>query len=145
MTGFVFDVNVMISALLCNDTAPGRAFIRALHQGMILVSEALVGELSRVLGRDRFDRYVTREERDEFLGSLVRESELITITETIRVCRDPKDDKVLEVAVNGKATFIITGDADLLVLNPFHGIGILTPAQFLQLIDTKAEGGKGHE
>ncbi|MCY4173065.1 MAG: putative toxin-antitoxin system toxin component, PIN family [Cyanobacteria bacterium MAG CAR3_bin_5] len=141
MSGFVFDVNVMISALLFNDSVPGRAFTRALDQGRILVSEALVGELSRVLGRDRFDRYVTREERDAFLGSLIRESDLIATTETVRVCRDPKDDKVLEVAINGKAIFIITGDADLLVLNPFRGIEIVTPARFLQVTIAKGKGG----
>ena len=79
MTRFVFDTNVIVSALLFNDSVPGQAFIRALNHGMILVSGALVGELSRVLGRDRFDRYVTREERDEFLASLIRESNLIEI------------------------------------------------------------------
>lgn len=131
----------MISALLFNDSVPGRAFTRALDQGRILVSEALVGELSRVLGRDRFDRYVTREERDAFLGSLIRESDLIATTETVRVCRDPKDDKVLEVAINGKAIFIITGDADLLVLNPFRGIEIVTPARFLQVTIAQGKGG----
>ena len=133
MTRFVFDTNVTISALLFNDSVPGRAFIRALNHGMILVSGALVGELSRVLGRDRFDPYVTREERDEFLGSLIRESDLIEITETVQICRDPKDDQVLELAVNGNATYIVTGDADLLVLNPFRGVEIITPAEFLKL------------
>ena len=133
MTRFVFDTNVIVSALLFNDSVPGQAFIRALNHGMILVSGALVGELSRVLGRDRFDRYVTREERDEFLESLIRESNLIEITEAVQVCRDPKDDQVLELAVNGNATYIVTGDADLLVLNPFRGVEIITPAEFLKL------------
>ena len=133
MTRFVFDTNVIVSALLFNDSIPGQAFIRALNHGMILVSGALVGELSRVLARDRFDRYVTREERDEFLESLIRESNLIEITEAVQVCRDPKDDQVLELAVNGNATYIVTGDADLLVLNPFRGVEIVTPAEFLKL------------
>ena len=133
MTRFAFDTNVIVSALLFNDSVPGQAFIRALNHGMILVSGALVGELSRVLGRDRFDRYVTREERDEFLESLIRESNLIEITEAVQVCRDPKDDQVLELAVNGNATYILTGDADLLVLNPFRGVEIVTPAEFLKL------------
>ena len=132
MTRIVFDTNVTISALLFTDSVPGRAFIRALEQGTILVSVALVGELSRVLGRGRFDRYVTRDERDEFLESLIRESNLIEITETIQVCRDPKDDQVLELAVNGGASCIVTGDADLLVLNPYRGIEIITPAVFLK-------------
>ncbi len=133
MIRFVFDTNVIVSALLFNDSVPGQAFIRALNHGMILVSGALMGELSRVLGRDRFDRYVTREERDEFLESLIRESNLIEITEAVQVCRDPKDDQVLELAVNGNATYILTGDADLLVLNPFRGVEIVTPAEFLKL------------
>ena len=133
MTRFAFDTNVIVSALLFNDSVPGQAFIRALNHGMILVSGALVGELSRVLGRDRFDRYVTREERDEFLESLIRESNLIEITEAVQVCRDPKDDQVLELAVNGNAAYIVTGDADLLVLNPFRGVEIVTPAEFLKL------------
>ena len=89
--------------------------------------------MSRVLARDRFDRYVTREERDEFLESLIRESNLIEITEAVQVCRDPKDDQVLELAVNGNAASIVTGDADLLVLNPFRGVEIVTPAEFLKL------------
>ena len=133
MTRFVFDTNVIVSALLFNDSVPGQAFIRALNHGMILVSGALAGELSRVLARDRFDRYVTREERDEFLASLIRESNLIEITEAVQVCRDPKDDQVLELAVNGNAAYILTGDADLLVLNPFRGVEIVTPAEFLKL------------
>ncbi len=85
-----------------------------------------------MLGRDRFDRYVSREERDEFLESLIRESDLIEITESVQACLDPEDDRVLELAVNGNATYIVTGDADLLLLNPFRGVEIITPAEFLK-------------
>ncbi len=132
MNRFVFDTNVTVSALLFNDSVPGQAFTRALDHGSILVSGSLVRELSRVLGRERFDRYLSREERDVFLESLIREADLIEITESVNVCRDPKDDHILELAVNGNATYIVTGDADLLVLNPFRGVKILTPAEFLQ-------------
>ena len=132
MNRFVFDTNVTVSALLFNDSVPGQAFTRALDHGSILVSGSLVRELSRVLGRERFDRYVSREERAVFLESLIREANLIEITESVNVCRDPEDDHILELAVNGNATYIVTGDADLLVLNPFRGVKILTPAEFLQ-------------
>ncbi len=54
------------------------------------------------------------------------DSDLIEITETVNICRDPKDNKLLELAVSGKANFIITGDQDLLVLNPFRNIEIIT-------------------
>lgn len=52
----------------------------------------------------------------------------------IKACRDPKDDKFLEAAVSGQATHLITGDADLLVLDPFQGIRILPPQEFLDMI-----------
>ncbi len=66
-----------------------------------------------------------------FLAGLLREAELIKLTEVIIDCRDAKDNKFLELAASGKADFIISGDEDLLVLNPFRGIPILTPGEFL--------------
>lgn len=59
-------------------------------------------------------------------------AELVAITQRIAACRDPTDDKFLELAVNGRADAIVTGDADLLALNPFRGIPIVTPAIFVR-------------
>lgn len=134
MTRIVFDSNVLVSALLFSDSIPGRAFFGALDLGTILVSRTLMEELSRVLRRNRFDRYVTRKARDQFLESLSLESELVEITERIRECNDPEDDWVLELAVSGNAGYIVTGDSDLLVLNPFRGVEILSPAEFLNTV-----------
>ena len=50
------------------------------------------------------------------------------------MCRDPKDDRILELAVNGNASFLVTGDDDLLTLNPFRGIQILVPSKLLELM-----------
>ncbi len=132
MSRFVFDTNIIVSALLYNDSPPRMALIRALNQGTILSSAALVSELRDVLGRRRFDQYVSPAERNIFLRALIRGAELVTVTEPIQVCRDPKDDLILAVAVNGGAASIITGDNDLLVLNPFRNIPIMTPAEFLR-------------
>ena len=88
-------------------------------------------ELADVLGRPKFDPYVTIRERQEFLRLFNRIADRIPITRIIKVCRDPKDDRFPEVAVNGTAQLIITGDADLLALHPFHGIDILTSAGYL--------------
>jgi putative PIN family toxin of toxin-antitoxin system len=63
---------------------------------------------------------------------MLEAAELMAITETVAACRDPKDDKFPELAINGKAEIIVSGDADLLALNPFRGIPIVTPAIFLQ-------------
>ena len=59
------------------------------------------------------------------------QAQAINITETISACRDPKDNKILELAVSGNASHIITGDADQLVMNPFRGIAIVSPQEFL--------------
>ena len=61
------------------------------------------------------------------------EAELVEITERVEVCREPKDDQILELAVSGNADCIVTGDDDLLTLNPFRGIAIITPADFLRV------------
>jgi putative PIN family toxin of toxin-antitoxin system len=88
-------------------------------------------ELNEVLGRPRFNKYLLEEERLEFLRALVREADLMTVTETVTDCRDPKDNKFLELAVSGNATCIVSGDDDLLILNPFRGIPIVPPKAFL--------------
>ena len=133
MTRTVLDTNAIVSALLFNESAPGRALINALDTGAILVSATLAQELQDVLNRPRFDRYVTREERDEFLMAFMREAELVEITETVAACRDPKDNQILELAVSGNADYIVTGDDDLLVLNPFRDIAIIAPADFVRV------------
>jgi predicted nucleic acid-binding protein len=55
---------------------------------------------------------------------------LVTIVERVAACRDPTDDEFLELAVNGRADLVVTGDLDLLVLNPFRGTPIITAIAF---------------
>ena len=56
---------------------------------------------------------------------------MVLITERVEICRDPRDDKFLELALAGRADFLLTGDADLLALHPFRGTTILTPTAYL--------------
>jgi putative PIN family toxin of toxin-antitoxin system len=130
----------LISTLLFDQSRPAQAFFAALRTGEVLVSADVIFELDDVLGREKFERYVTEEERERFLHSLLREARLVEIWEKVRACRDPKDDKFLELAVNGGADCIVSGDDDLLVLDPFKGIQILTPGDFLSVLSgNKAE------
>ena len=131
---FVFDTNVLVSGLLFAESKPAQAFFLALRAGTLLTSLAALHELSTVLHRKKFDKYLTNDERDQFLDHYTRSSITIDITETIQLCRDPNDDKFLEIATNGAATYLVTGDPDLLVLHPFRGIPILSPNTFLQTI-----------
>ena len=130
----VFDTNVLISALLFDQSKPAQAFFAALRAGEVLVSADVILELDNVLGREKFERYVTEEERERFLRSLLRETRLVEIREKIRACRDPKDDKFLKLAVSGGADHIVSGDDDLLALDPFKGVQILTPSAFLDAL-----------
>jgi putative PIN family toxin of toxin-antitoxin system len=129
---YVLDTNVIVSALLFPDSHPGRSFFEARKRGDILLSDDVVKEITDVLRRPKFDRYVLPGERDRFIAKLVRESTLLKPTETIRACRDLKDDKWLELAVEGNSTCLVTGDDDLLALDGFRGITITTPAVFLR-------------
>ncbi len=133
---FVIDTNVIISALIFSQSTTMQAFKEARQNGLILISAEILAELIDVLSRKKFDRYLSREIREDFLASLARETELITINETIDICRDPKDNKFLELAISGNATHIITGDKDLLELHPFRDILIVTPSQFLDSISS---------
>jgi predicted nucleic acid-binding protein len=83
--------------------------------------------------RKKFDRYASLAKRINFLQVLNDIAEIVTIIESITACRDRKDDKFLEVAVNGKSDYLITGDRDLLVLHPFRNIPIVTPIEFISL------------
>lgn len=127
----VFDTNVLVSALLFEHSTPAQAFFSAMTQGEFLISSSLVDEISRVVYRPKFDRYITDSQREDFLISLVQTGTLIEVTETINACRDPKDNMILELAVSGKAEVIVTGDSDLLVLHPFREIAIFNPQTFL--------------
>jgi putative PIN family toxin of toxin-antitoxin system len=127
----VFDTNTVISALLLPTSIPRQAFDKALDSGVILLSDALIVELSTVFRRPKFNRYLSEPERLQFLSLILRDAETITISETITDCRDANDNKFLEVAVAGQAHAIISGDKDLLELHPYRGIEILTPRIFL--------------
>jgi putative PIN family toxin of toxin-antitoxin system len=128
----VLDTNALVSRLLIPDSIPAQAVRKAVEEGDILMSESTLFELADVLGREKFNAYVSIQDREEFLRMLGRIVEMITILHAVHDCRDPKDNQILEVAVNGQAQVVVTGDGDLLVLNPFRGIPIMKPVDYLK-------------
>ena len=127
----MLDTNVVVSAVLFPQSQPRLVVDNVIRQEALLISSATQSELDDVLLRNCFDRHLQRERRREFLNLVVQEAELVEISQSITACRDPKDDKFLELAVSGQATHIVSGDNDLLTLHPFRGIPILTPLSFL--------------
>jgi uncharacterized protein len=131
----ILDTNVTVSAVLLPRSVPRCAFDLAAARGRLLVSVATVAELEEVLRRPKFNKYVGEEERLEFLAALVRVAEVVEVKDIVAECRDPKDNKFLELAVSGAASHILSGDADLLTLHPFRGVAILTPHDFIDQIE----------
>lgn len=128
---FVFDTNSLISSFLFKDSLPRKAFSQATKIGDIFASTETFSEFKDVLFRSKFDKYLKTNLRHEAYSEIAERIIFVEISETITACRDPKDNKFLEVAVAAKASCIITGDNDLLVLNPFRNIPILNPSDFL--------------
>ena len=81
--------------------------------------------------RPKFDSYVASDKRLAIIEDLKDIIKIVPVTAHIEACRDPKDNKYLELAVSASAACIITGDKDLLILHPFQNIPILTAADFL--------------
>lgn len=127
----VVDTNVLVSAIVFPLSVPRQAVDKALSDGVLLFSEFTMDELTAVLFRSKFDRYVSREERALFLAQIGVAAAFVSIIQLVRECRDPKDDKFLEVALNGRADVIITGDEDLLAMHPWRGIEILSSSDYL--------------
>ena len=122
-----------MSAALFKNSSPRQAFDKAMTTGQIMMSTATLAELQEIFNRPKFDRYLSKSLRTDFLNALITVIETVEIIQSFSVCRDPKDDKFLELAVNGNADYIVTGDRDLLVLNPFQNIAILSVSKFLAL------------
>ena len=129
----IFDTNVLGSRLLAAKESPPARVVRMVTEGagVHLFSEATFQELRDVLNRAKFDPYLPREKRLHFIAEMRELSEFVTITRTVSLCRDARDDKFLDVAACGNADYLVTGDQDLLALHPFEGVSILSPASFL--------------
>ena len=138
----VIDTNVLLSGLLWHGQP--HALLEHVHAGTLAMvsSPALLAELSDVIGRAKFDAILVRSKttRERALSKVRQLAEVIEPPPLAQpVCRDPDDDEVLALALAAKVDLIVSGDDDLLVLQVFGGIPILTPAQALQRIGTGGE------
>ncbi|MEY3473815.1 MAG: hypothetical protein RL087_273 [Pseudomonadota bacterium] len=132
---WVFDTNVLVSRLLNPGGTPARAVDAGLDSGLLLLSDDTFDELAEVLMRPKFDPYLTPEERLHALQATAAVCRRVHVSRSLQVCRDPRDDKFLDVAVHGQAHALVTGDPDLLALHPFHGVPILKPAEFVEFLE----------
>jgi putative PIN family toxin of toxin-antitoxin system len=127
----VIDTNIFVSAALKDKSLPAIALRLVQERGGLLKSSLTEAQFHEVLARPYLAPLISPAALD-WLKQLMASAELVTITERVVACRDPTDDKFLELAANGYADLIVSGDGDLLALNPFRGIPIVSAATFIQ-------------
>ena len=144
----IFDTNILVSAALLAGSRADLCVRAVLSRPLPLIfSPATYAELADVLMRSKFDRYVSRGSREALLKTWRKSAVILSeaaLREAVRECRDPDDDKFLELALASNARAIVTRDPDLLVLDPWRGIRIVELKSFesmvLPLIDTGQDG-----
>jgi uncharacterized protein len=129
----IFDASALVSDALTEDSVPERALLRAEEVDVFALSPAVEKEIVEVFNRPRFVQAIRQERREYVLGIL--RDEAVWFEPAVRVadCRDEKDNKYLELALAAGAETIVSGDDDLLVLQPWRGVRILRPAEYLAL------------
>ncbi len=127
----VLDTNVLISAVISLLGKPRRCVDWCIENATIVTSVGMLDELETRLERPRIVKRVPPFQRAALLITIREAALILAVTPIAPACRDPDDDIVLATAVSGNADCIVTGDDDLLVLDPFQGIRILAPAEFL--------------
>jgi len=132
MPRIVIDANVFVSVVLGGQITGKICELLISGDLKLVYSRSLFDELKFVLSRKEFE--FNQPQIDRILTFIETNGELVFPAEKVSVCRDPKDNPILECAVSGKADFIVTGDKDLLTLKSFRKIPIVTPRKFLEII-----------
>lgn len=138
----VLDTNILISVLITKkDSAPLRLYKAFTAQKFLLItSPSILAEIEDVINREKIVKYhkLTQKQREAVMEQLLT---LCYVTlesvkpETVIIKRDPKDDKFLHAAIEAHADYIVSGDDDLLDLKEYEGIRILSPNDFLAIIN----------
>jgi putative PIN family toxin of toxin-antitoxin system len=134
MLNVVIDANVVVSAALKPNSIPEKVIRLARTRGTICLSERILEEFRLVLSRPKFSAAVSTLRRDEILLLLSAAGRIVTPAEVVRDCRDAKDNIYLEAALEVPGALIVSGDQDLLELDPWRGTRIMHPAEFVEFV-----------
>lgn len=100
---------------------------------MFSFSQETLTEFEDVLKRPKFDKFLSKEKRSNFINEIFELSVFYEVNQKVDICRDPKDNKFLDVAIASYADYLITGDDDLLVLERIGNTSIITPRKFIDI------------
>ena len=128
----VVDTNVLISAGLTPAGTSRRVLDWIVDHGQLLLSAETLAEFAtRFVSRAKFDRYASPETRSAFVAAVAVTAETVPVTSSVSVCPDPDDDRFLELAVDGRADCVVTGNTRDFP-SEYEGIRVLTPAEFVR-------------
>ena len=138
----VLDANVLVSAAIKREGKPNQIISRAVSEFTWLTSEFVLAETAEVLPRRhiqmKYGKWVTPAHQAAFLATARAMAEMVNVqTRLTAVPKDVDDNPVLACAVDGRADYLVTGDPDLLALKVFAAIKIVTPDQFLKVLDVE--------
>ena len=132
----VLDTSMLVSAAIRAGSISDQALLKALRTSKVCASVETLDELTSVLNREKFDRYLDLESRRSFVSLIRRNVHVFDVPTEDRLavdppCRDPKDNMFLALALVSEADIVVSSDDGLLVLHSWRGIPIVTPAEFL--------------
>lgn len=127
----VIDTNLWISFLITKDFMKFDEIIFS-RQGILVFSQELLDEFLEVARRTKFMRFFSTSDIEDILETIDEYADFVKIQTKIEVCRNPKDNFLLSLSIDGNADYLLTGDKDLLDLTKFGETTIVTISDFLQ-------------
>lgn len=134
----VLDASTLIGALLKERSVPEQALLLSRSHATICLSRPVEDEIRQVFARPKFRKYLAGERAARILDLLTSAAMFLSPVAAVEDCRDPNDNKYLELALAADADLIISSDADLLALDPWRGVRILRPAEYVALFEASA-------
>ena len=131
----IFDTNVWISFLIGKKLVSIREHLES-GKIKIVVTKQLLVEIELVTSREKLKKYFPKHQVTELILLLKTIAIAVDIKPKHKICRDPKDNFLLDLIDYSKADFLVTGDKDLIELNPFKTAQIINPAAFEKLFKT---------
>jgi len=126
----IIDTNLWINFLLTSDYSKLDSILSK-KELTLLFSQDLISEFVEVCQRPKFKKYFSTNDVEIILTKIAQHATFIEVESSVNVCRDPKDNFLLALAKDGKATHLITGDKDILELIKFGKTKIITMTAYL--------------
>jgi putative PIN family toxin of toxin-antitoxin system len=128
----VIDTNVLISAGLLPQSKTAQVLALAVEHFVIAQNQQTWHELETRIARPKFDRYFGDSGRMAHLVKIAQSMQQFEVTAEVAVSRDPTDDKFIALALDARASILISGDPDLTEVRMHQGVEVLSPGHFFE-------------